>query len=92
MQHIIEILEQYIQPALTSHGGGVHFLGMKNGVVYIQLLGQCANCPSSYLTVEQLILAQLRKEYPSLTQICVVNPVKDELLLQARKLLNKHPG
>ncbi len=32
---------------LENDGGGLDFLGVKNGVVYVKLTGACNGCPSN---------------------------------------------
>ncbi|ENT9900540.1 NifU family protein, partial [Campylobacter coli] len=34
-------------PMLERDGGGLEFLGIKNGVVYVHLIGACKGCASS---------------------------------------------
>jgi Fe-S cluster biogenesis protein NfuA len=53
-------LEQ-VRPALRSHGGDVELIGVRDGVVHLQLEGNCHGCPSSAatmkLTIEEAIFA-----------------------------------
>ena len=52
-----------------------------------RLLGQCANCPSAYLTTETLIQEELLQAVPGLEQVVLVQAVSDALLDQARAIL-----
>ena len=44
---IIEVLEQYIRPAVEQDGGLITFKELKDGVVTVQMRGSCSGCPSS---------------------------------------------
>ena len=91
MQKKVEqALEERVSPKLAQHNGGVKLLSAEGDTVRIQLLGQCANCPSSYLTTEQLILKELQKDVPEIRQVLVECSVSDELMAQARKILGLH--
>lgn len=91
MQKKVEqVLEERVSPKLAQHNGGVELLSAEGDTVRIRLLGQCANCPSSYLTTEQLILKEIQKDIPKIRQVLVECTVSDELMAQARKILGLH--
>ena len=59
LEKIEAVLNEKVRPKLAEHGGDLKVLKYEGGVVHIQLLGQCSNCPSAYLTTESVIQAQL---------------------------------
>lgn len=61
---IIEVLEQYIRPAVESDGGQITFKELKDGVVTVQMRGSCSGCPSSTLTLKAGIEALLKRLLP----------------------------
>lgn len=61
---IIEVLEQYIRPAVESDGGLITFKELKDGVVTVQMRGACSGCPSSTLTLKAGIEALLKRLLP----------------------------
>lgn len=61
---IVEILEQYIRPAVESDGGLITFKELKDGVVTVQMRGACSGCPSSTMTLKAGIEALLKKMLP----------------------------
>jgi Fe-S cluster biogenesis protein NfuA len=63
---IIEILEEYVKPAVAQDGGNIIFAGYENKIVTVQLQGACAGCPSSTLTLQQGIKNILQRMLPSL--------------------------
>lgn len=61
---IIEILDQYIRPAVESDGGLITFKDLKDGVVTVQMRGACSGCPSSTMTLKAGIEALLKRLLP----------------------------
>lgn len=61
---IIEILDQYIRPAVEQDGGLITFKELKDGVVTVQMRGACSGCPSSTLTLKAGIEALLKRLLP----------------------------
>ncbi|MDO4673698.1 NifU family protein [Campylobacter sp.] len=45
---------------LEKDGGGLEFLGVKNGVVYVHLIGACKGCASSGTTLKYGLEKQLK--------------------------------
>ena len=61
---IIEILDQYIRPAVENDGGLITFKEMKDGIVTVQMRGACSGCPSSTMTLKAGIEALLKRLLP----------------------------
>jgi Fe-S cluster biogenesis protein NfuA len=61
---IIEVLDQYIRPAVENDGGLITFKDLKEGVVTVQLRGACSGCPSSTMTLKAGIEALLKRLLP----------------------------
>lgn len=47
-------------PMLEMDGGGLEFLGIKEGVVYIHLIGACKGCAASGTTLKYGLERQLK--------------------------------
>lgn len=62
---IIEVLEQYIRPAVEQDGGLITFKELKNGIVTVQMRGSCSGCPSSTITLKSGIEALLKRLLPN---------------------------
>jgi len=45
---------------VSSHGGGITLLGVKEGVVYIELIGTCNGCSMSLMTTNMVVRRELR--------------------------------
>lgn len=63
---IIEILEEYVKPAVAQDGGNIRYAGYENKIVHVQLQGACSGCPSSTMTLKNGILSLLQKMLPTL--------------------------
>ena len=91
LKRIEAVLDERVRPALRSHGGEIEGDRLENGVLYVKLLGQCAGCPSSDLTNETIVEAELKAALPELVQkAVVVQDISDELWEQAKRLLRDH--
>ena len=89
LDQIERVLHEQIRPSLQAHGGDVQVVALKEDVLYIELLGACANCPSAYLTTERLIEQELTRAIPALKQVVLEQHVDESLLEQARRILSK---
>ena len=59
---IIEVLEEYIKPAVEQDGGAIQFESYNNGIVTVSLQGACSGCPSSTMTLKQGIESLLKQK------------------------------
>lgn len=66
---IIEVLEQYIRPAVEQDGGLIIFKSFDSGIVTVQLKGACSGCPSSTITLKAGIEALLKRMVPGVTEV-----------------------
>jgi NifU-like protein len=61
--HLIEeLISKRIRPALQQDGGDIELVDVDRSVVYVNLTGACATCPSATLTMRQFIEKELQKE------------------------------
>lgn len=49
---IVQLLEEYVRPAVERDGGAIHFHSFKDGIVTVVLKGACSGCPSSTATLK----------------------------------------
>lgn len=66
---IIEILEQYIRPAVEGDGGSIIFKNYMDGIVAVQLRGSCSGCPSSTITLKAGIEGLLKRMIPEVKEV-----------------------
>jgi Fe-S cluster biogenesis protein NfuA len=66
---IKELIETRVRPAVASDGGDITFKGYRDGVVYLNMRGACAGCPSSTATLKNGIENLLRHFVPDVTEV-----------------------
>jgi NFU1 iron-sulfur cluster scaffold homolog, mitochondrial len=66
---IIQILEEYIRPAVEGDGGHIAFRSYDEGIVTVTLRGACSGCPSSMITLKQGIENLLKHEVPGVREV-----------------------
>jgi Fe-S cluster biogenesis protein NfuA len=66
---IKELIETRVRPAVANDGGDITFKGFKDGVVYLNMKGACAGCPSSTATLRHGIQNLLRHFLPDVTEV-----------------------
>ncbi len=54
-QQIVDIIEQYVKPAVASDGGNIQFISYNRDTHHIEVLlqGACSGCPSSTQTLKK---------------------------------------
>ena len=66
---IKELIETRVRPAVASDGGDITFRGFREGVVYLNMRGACAGCPSSTATLKSGIENLLRHFVPDVVEV-----------------------
>jgi Fe-S cluster biogenesis protein NfuA len=66
---IKELIETRVRPAVANDGGDITFRGFKDGVVYLDMQGSCAGCPSSTATLKHGIQNLLRHFVPDVVEV-----------------------
>lgn len=70
---ICELIDTRVRPAVAADGGDITFDRFTGGVVYLQMRGACAGCPSSTATLKNGIENMLRHYIPEVTEVRAVN-------------------
>jgi Fe-S cluster biogenesis protein NfuA/nitrite reductase/ring-hydroxylating ferredoxin subunit len=61
-----------VRPYLGSHAGGVHYVGVTDGIARLTLEGNCNGCPSSAVTVQLAIEGAVKDAAPEVVTEVVV--------------------
>ena len=69
VRQIKEILDTRIRPAVAADGGDVVFFDFDDGVVYLQMRGACAGCPSATMTLKAGIENLLKHFIPEVREV-----------------------
>lgn len=70
---IRELLETRVQPAVAQDGGHVRFDRFEEGVVFLELQGACAGCPSATATLRNGIENLLKHYIPEILEVRAVS-------------------
>jgi len=69
---IKELLDTRVRPAVAQDGGDITFHGFKQGIVFLQMKGACAGCPSSTATLKHGIENLLKHFIPEIKEVQAV--------------------
>jgi len=72
MQDKVEEVLDKIRPVLIKDGGNVELVGVDDGTVKLKLVGACAGCPMSTLTLKNGIERILKQEIPDVKEVVAV--------------------
>jgi len=66
---VIDLLENYVRPAVEQDGGNITFKSYNQGVVTVNLQGSCSGCPSATITLKSGIENLLKRMVPEVTEV-----------------------
>jgi len=70
-EKVEEVLEK-IRPDLIRDGGNVELVEVNDGTVKVKLVGACAGCPMSTMTLKMGIEKILKQEIPEIKEVVAV--------------------
>ncbi len=63
-----EALDQ-IRPQIQADGGDIEFVSLSKGTVKVRLVGACAGCPMSAMTLKQGVERFLKEKVPEVVKV-----------------------
>lgn len=69
IDQIQDLLETRVQPAVANDGGNIVYRGYKDGILYLQMQGACAGCPSSTITLKRGIESLIKHYVPEVVSV-----------------------
>ena len=70
-EEVEEVLET-LRPMLMQDGGNVELVDIEDGVVKLRLVGSCASCSSSTMTLKMGIERKMRESIPEVSEVVQV--------------------
>ncbi len=69
-EKIKKALEE-VRPTLQADGGDIEFVSFdeKTGVAQVKMVGMCAHCPMSQMTLKQGVEVEVRKNVPEVREV-----------------------
>ncbi|MES1989476.1 MAG: NifU family protein [Pseudomonadota bacterium] len=69
VREIKDVLDTRIRPAVAQDGGDITFQGFDQGIVYLNMVGSCAGCPSSTVTLKRGVENTLKHYVPEVLEV-----------------------
>lgn len=69
VSQIKEILDTRVRPAVAQDGGDITFQGYEAGIVFLNMQGACAGCPSSTVTLKRGVENMLKHYIPEIVEV-----------------------
>jgi len=65
------VIEASVGPLLAAHGGRIDVVDVSPGRISLAMHGACAGCPGSTGTIDDVVVVELRRRFPSVTTVPV---------------------
>ena len=65
----VEEVLKTLRPALQMDGGDVELIDIRDGIVMLRLMGACAGCPMSTMTLKMGIERRLKDVIPEVVSV-----------------------
>jgi len=73
MKEKVEAAIARIRPALQADGGDIELVDVtKDGVVHVKLMGACAGCPMSTMTMGFVVEREIKRSVPGVKRVELV--------------------
>ena len=76
----IEIVLGKIRPFLQREGGNVEYVGFKDGVVYVNMVGACEGCAYADADISQGIETILVEEVPGVIRVSGSGEIPEDVM------------
>lgn len=67
-EKVTKVLES-IRPSLQMDGGDIELVGVEDGIVKVRLVGACAGCPMSMMTLQMGVERAIKREVPEVVRV-----------------------
>jgi Fe-S cluster biogenesis protein NfuA len=71
-QEKVKVVLDKVRPYLVRDGGNVELIDVTGGTVKVKLVGACAGCPMSKMTLKNGIERILKQEIPEVKEVIAV--------------------
>lgn len=69
LEAVEKIMEDEINPALATHGGGAKIVTVKEAKVYLELQGGCRGCMGARMTMKNGVERLLKEKVPAVLEV-----------------------
>ncbi|MGH8910836.1 MAG: NifU family protein [Egibacteraceae bacterium] len=68
-ERIVQVLEEYINPSIASHGGRAELVAVEDRTAYLRLSGGCQGCGMATVTLSQGIEVAIKEAVPEILRV-----------------------
>ena len=68
-EQVEKVLDEYVRPSLRQHLGELKITRIEGNTVYVCFLGACANCGSSFYTLDELVEKEICARVPGIEHV-----------------------
>lgn len=69
VERVQQVLQEQVNPAIASHGGGAELVSIDGTIAYLRLFGGCQGCGLAQVTLKQGIERIILESIPELSQV-----------------------
>ena len=69
VNRIIGLINARIRPAVKQDGGDIVFKNFADGIVYVEMRGNCAGCPYAMITLKEGVERILKSYIPEVKEV-----------------------
>lgn len=85
---IEKVLDEYVRPILSEHYGDIKVDKFENGILEIEMLGNCRSCPSAKFTVIDVVEVEVKKYIPQVEKVILRENFNEDIIKFAKDILN----
>lgn len=75
-EKIIDIIDT-LRPFIINDGGNIEFIKYEDNIVYIQMMGACADCEMMDLTLKEGIECAIKDEIPEVEKVVNISSMSE---------------
>lgn len=69
LEAVEKIMEEEVNPALATHGGGAKIVTVKDAKVYVELEGGCKGCMGARMTMKNGVERLFKEKVPAVQEV-----------------------
>lgn len=89
LEKIEKVIKEVVRPYLGSHGGDIKVVGMQDGILKVELLGNCSGCPSARYTIADVVKGVLIERFPEIKDVELESKISQDMIDLAKEILSK---
>lgn len=84
---IEQVLDDRVRPKLLDHEGDIKIISFEDGILRVQLIGQCCGCPAANITTEEVVKKEVMEAMPEIKDVVLDDGITEDMILMAKQFL-----